>query len=55
LIRFTHPAELQAFNTWLASERPGLLPKSEIAGAFTYPLNQWEALLRYTEDGFFRH
>ena len=42
---------LETFKTWLESERPGLLPKSEIAGAFTYTLNQWEVLLRYTEDG----
>ena len=28
-----------------------LLPKSEIAGAHTYTLNQWDGLVRYTEDG----
>ena len=42
---------MESFKTWLESERPGLLPKSEIAGAFTYTLNQLDGLLRYTEDG----
>jgi hypothetical protein len=28
-----------------------LLPKSALAQAITYALNQWEALCRYTEDG----
>ena len=42
---------MESFKSWLESERPGLLPKSEIAGAFTYTLNQLDVLLRYTEDG----
>lgn len=28
-----------------------VLPKSPIGKAFTYTLNQWEALLRYADDG----
>ena len=28
-----------------------LLPKSALAQAVTYPLNQWQALCRYTDDG----
>jgi hypothetical protein len=28
-----------------------LLPKSSLAQAITYALNQWPALCRYTEDG----
>jgi transposase len=28
-----------------------VLPKSPIGQAFTYTLNQWQALCRYTEDG----
>ena len=28
-----------------------LLPKSALALAMTYPLNQWQALCRYTDDG----
>jgi hypothetical protein len=30
---------------------PKLLPKSALAQATTYALNQWQALCRYTEDG----
>jgi hypothetical protein len=30
-----------------------MLPKSEIRKAFTYTLNQWSALCRYTEGGYF--
>jgi transposase len=42
---------LNAFETWLRKEQPSVLPKSEIGKAFTYTLNQWTALCRYTEDG----
>ena len=42
---------LNAFETWLRSEQNHVLPKSEIGKAFTYTLNQWAALCRYTEDG----
>jgi transposase len=28
-----------------------LLPRSALAQAVTYALNQWRALCRYTEDG----
>ena len=42
---------LNAFEAWLNSEWPGVLPKSPIRQAFTYTLNQWQALRRYTEDG----
>jgi len=42
---------LNAFEIWLRSQQMHVLPKSEIAKAFTYTLNQWEALCRYTQDG----
>jgi transposase len=42
---------LNAFETWLKKERDSVLPKSPIGQAFTYTLNQWQALSRYTEDG----
>jgi transposase len=31
--------------------RTRLLPKSALAQAVTYALNQWQALCRYTQDG----
>ena len=42
---------LTAFETWLKSEQGNVLPKSPIGQAFTYTLNQWQALCRYTADG----
>lgn len=45
---------LEQFKAWLdredSSER--ILPKSPIRAAFTYTLNQWDALVRYTEAGY---
>lgn len=42
---------LNAFEAWLKKEYLIVLPKAKIAGAFTYTMNQWQALCRYTEDG----
>jgi transposase len=42
---------LNTFEAWLKKEQPHVLPKSPIGKAFTYTLNQWLALCRYTEDG----
>jgi transposase len=44
-------AELRA---WLDQESQDrrILPKSPIRAAFTYTLNQWEALCRYTQEGY---
>jgi transposase len=42
---------LAEFRVWLDEQRPGVVPKSPIGQAMTYTLNQWDALLRYTEDG----
>lgn len=44
---------LSAFKTWLDAEKPHVLPKSLIGLAIAYALNHWQALLRYTSDGFF--
>lgn len=45
---------LQEFKAWLdeESESKKILPKSPIRAAFTYTLNQWDALVRYTEEGY---
>ena len=42
---------LTDFRVWLEDQRPAVLPKSPIGQAFTYTLNQWQALSRYTENG----
>jgi transposase len=45
---------LHEFKAWLDREVDDrrILPKSPIRAAFTYTLNQWEALCRYTEEGY---
>jgi transposase len=45
---------LTEFKAWLdcESEDRRILPKSPIRAAFTYTLNQWAALVRYTEEGY---
>ena len=42
---------LDAFRKWLDIESLRVLPRSPIAQAMGYVLNQWEALIRYLEDG----
>ena len=42
---------LTEFESWMTKEQNNVLPKSMIGKAFTYTLNQWQALCRYTEDG----
>jgi transposase len=42
---------LQDIQAYLLKEKPNVLPKSAIGGAIDYTLSNWEALLRYTEDG----
>jgi transposase len=37
---------------WLRAQQRQVLPKSPISEAITYALNQWDALLRYTTEGF---
>lgn len=45
---------LAEFKAWLDGEREDqrILPKSPIRAAFTYTLNQWSALCRYTREGY---
>jgi transposase len=45
---------LNEFKAWLDREMHGgrILPKSVIKTAFNYTLNQWQALCRYTEQGY---
>jgi transposase len=43
---------LEEIRTWLAAERPRVLPKSPIGEAIEYAWNQWTALTRYLEAGF---
>jgi len=42
----------EQFHQWLLAQRPDVLPKSSMAEAISYALNNWEALRRYTEVGF---
>jgi transposase len=43
---------LKRFHQWLVAQREQVLPKSPIAEAMGYALNNWSALIRYTEAGF---
>jgi len=43
---------LEQFHKWLEAQRPQVLPKSPMAEALGYALNNWTALVRYTEAGF---
>jgi len=45
---------LNQFKAWMDHEMESgrTLPKSEIRKAFTYTLNQWSALCRFTEAGY---
>ena len=45
---------LTQFKSWLDREFEDkrILPKSPIRAAFTYTLNQWTALCRYTQEGY---
>jgi hypothetical protein len=42
---------LESFHQWLLVQQTQVLPKSPIAAAINYVLNQWQALNRYTTDG----
>lgn len=42
---------LKSFHIWLLAQKETALPKSPVAAAINYTLNQWEALNRYTTDG----
>jgi len=43
---------LAKFHAWLVEQRAQVLPKSPMAEAIGYALNNWTALIRYTEAGF---
>lgn len=43
---------LAKFKAWLDEQRGQVLPKSPMAEALGYALNNWPALVRYTEAGF---
>jgi hypothetical protein len=43
---------LNTFHAWLVAQRDQVLPKSPMAEAIGYALNNWTALVRYTEAGF---
>jgi transposase len=43
---------LEKFQQWLEVEQSKVLPKSPMAEAIGYALNNWTALVRYTEAGF---
>jgi len=43
---------LEQFHTWLEAQRAEVLPKSPMGEAISYALNNWSALIRYTEAGF---
>jgi transposase len=43
---------LDKFKAWIEKEHQEVLPKSPMAEALGYTLNNWVALVRYTEAGF---
>lgn len=43
---------LKTFKEWVEKEYRAVLPKSPMAEALGYTLNNWKALVRYTEAGF---
>jgi transposase len=43
---------LGQFRQWLEAQRSEVLPKSPMGEAIGYALNNWAALVRYTEAGF---
>jgi transposase len=43
---------LEKIKNWLDAEQDVVLPRSPMATAITYALNQWQALTTYTTQGF---
>jgi len=43
---------LEEFKAWLDALAPMVVPKTEIAAAVNYALNQWEAFVRYCDQGW---
>jgi transposase len=42
----------QQFHAWLRTQQAQALPKSPLGEAISYTLSNWEALMRYTEQGY---
>ena len=42
----------EEFHTWLAVQRARALPKSPLGEAVGYALSNWDALMRYTDQGY---
>lgn len=42
---------LAELHDWLATTKPKLSAKSDLAGAIRYALSRWPALIRYADDG----
>ena len=40
------------FHSWLVAQRARALPKSPLGEAVGYALSNWQALMRYTEQGY---
>jgi len=43
---------LEKFKNWLDELAPTVVPKTELATAVTYALNQWSAFVRYCDEGW---
>jgi len=43
---------LEEFKTWLDEQSNVVIPKTEIAKAVGYSLNQWDAFIRYCDEGW---
>jgi transposase len=43
---------LEAFRSWLDELSPQVVPKTEIATAVGYALRQWDAFVRYCDEGW---
>jgi hypothetical protein len=43
---------LEKFRSWLDELAPTVVPKTELAAAVVYAINQWDAFLRYCEEGW---
>ena len=43
---------LDEFKSWLDELTPSVVPKTELATAVGYALNQWEAFVRYCDEGW---
>jgi transposase len=42
----------EEFHAWLVAQRVKALPKSPLGEAISYALSNWDALMRYTEQGY---